>query len=395
MRAYLLSNSSDPDRSASVERQLAEVVPDLRLIASIEEITHEHGGPSELAYVVMVGPSGNEDYLEPLLAIAERNRDRYFFILISDEISASNYKRLIRTGGADWASAARAAQEVVEIVTKRQRPSRVELAHAAQGKDPATIAFVPSAGGVGNSTLVTEIGVQLKSHKAMKDRAICIVDLDFQTSHVCDHLDIEARLQIREILEDPDRLDPQLFDGFVSRYATGLDVFAAPRDKSNILDVEVAALDALFEMIAQRYDWILIDLPVTWFGWTHEVIANSSAVIVTSLNTIPCLRQASDALAAVRAAPAAGSVAVVINRYQRGAMGGIARRKHVMSVLGNEKIFFVRNDDDAMVESSNIGSPLSLGRNRRSVKEIAEIAAFCAQVTPLSAIEAPPKQLER
>jgi pilus assembly protein CpaE len=394
MRAYLLSNSSDPDRSAFVERQLTEVIPDLRLIASVEEIAHEHGNPSELAHVVMVGSSENEDYLEPLIAIAERNRDRYFFILISDEISASNYKRLFRTGGADWASTAGAAQEVVEIV-KRQRPSPVEPASAERGKGPATIAFVPSAGGVGNTTLITEIGVQLKSHKLMKDRAICIVDLDFQTSHVCDHLDIEARLQIRELLEDPDRLDPQLFDLFISRHATGLDVFAAPRNKSNILDIDVAALDAVFEMIAHRYDWILIDLPVTWFRWTHEVIANSSAVIVTSLNTIPSLRQASDALASVRAAPAAGSVAVVINRYQRGAMGGIARRKHVMSVLANEKIFFVRNDDNAMVESSNIGIPLSLSRNRKSVTEIAEITAFCAQVTPLTASEAPPKQLKR
>jgi pilus assembly protein CpaE len=382
----LLSNRADPDRSAFVERQLADVLPGLRQIASIEEIALERGA-SELTYVVVVGSSGNEDYLEPLIAIAERNRDRYFIILISDEISAINYKRLIRTAGADWASAAGAAQEVVEILAKRQRAS-VGSADADQRNAPVTIAFVPSAGGVGNTTLITEIGVQLKSHKVTKDRAICIVDLDFQTSHVCDHLDIEARLQIREILEDLDRLDPQLFDLFISHHASGLDVFAAPRSKSNVCDVEVEVLDALFELIALRYDWILIDLPVSWFTWTKDVIANSSAVIVTSLNTIPCLRRASDALASVRAARLVGSTAVVINRYQRGAMGGIAHRKHVNSVLANEKIFFVRNDENAMVESSNIGLPLSLSRGGKSVTEIAKITNFCAQVTPLTVAEA-------
>jgi pilus assembly protein CpaE len=349
--------------------------------------------------VVVVGSPENEDYVEPLIALAEQNRDRYFFILISDGISAGNYKRLLRTGCADWASAAGAAAEVVEIVTQRQRIPPVASAHAAeQRKNSVTIAFVPSAGGVGNATLITETGVQLKSHEAMRDRNICIVDLDFQTSHVCDHLDIEARLQIQGIQDDPGRLDTQLFDLFVSRHGSGLDVFAAPRSKFNVCDIEVAALDALFEMIAQRYDWILIDLPVTWFGWTQEVIANSSAVIVTSLNTIPCLRQASDTIASVRAGrpEAGGAVAVVINRYQRGALGGVARRNHVTSVLANETIFFVCNDEKALMESGNTGIPLSLSRNRRSVKEIAEIAKFCAKVTPLAAAptQVPSKQLK-
>ena len=36
---------------------------------------------------------------------------------------------------------------------------------------------------------------------------VCLIDLDFQSSNVCDYLDIEPRLQIREISADPDRLD--------------------------------------------------------------------------------------------------------------------------------------------------------------------------------------------
>jgi pilus assembly protein CpaE len=383
--AYFLSSSSDPDRSAALERQLAEALPDLHRIGSIEEIARERRESTELAYVVVVGSPENEDGVERLIALAEQNRDRFFFILISEGISAGNYKRLLRTGCADWASAAGAAAEVVEMVTRRQRIPPAAWARAEQRKSPVTIAFVPSAGGVGNATLITETGIQLKSHKAMKHRNICIVDLDFQTSHVCDHLDIEARLQIQEIQDDPDRLDTQLCDLFVSRHGSGLDVFAAPR-RLNVCDIDVAALDALFEMIAQRYDWILIDLPVTWFSWTQEVIANSSAVIVTSLNTIPCLRQASDALASVRAArQEAGGVAVVINRYQRGALGGVVRRQHVNSVLKNEMVFFVCNDEKAMLESGNAGIPLSLTGNRRSVKEIAEIVNFCASVVPLTA----------
>jgi Flp pilus assembly CpaE family ATPase len=127
-------------------------------------------------------------------------------------------------------------------------------------------------------------------------------------------------------------------------------------------------------------------LPVTWFPWTGDIIANSNAVVVTGINTIPCLRQLSQTLAAVREArpPAsADSTCVVINRCDRTLLGGVERRQHVESVLGEEQIFYVSNDPTAVVESTNTGTPLALsGNSRRISKEISAIAAFCVDVKP-------------
>ena len=66
-------------------------------------------------------------------------------------------------------------------------------------------------------------------------------------------------------------------------------MFAAPRSKFNICDLSDAALDALFDMISSRYDLMLIDLPVTAFSWTADVVANCDAVLVTGINTISSL----------------------------------------------------------------------------------------------------------
>jgi pilus assembly protein CpaE len=316
----------------------------------------------------------------------QQHRDRLFFILISEEISTSNYKRLIRTQGAEWVSAAGAAQEVVEIFAKRRVAAPAPPSPIEELKQPVTIAFVPAAGGVGNTTLIKEVGVQLKSRKDLKGRNICIVDLDFQSSHLCDHLDIEARLQIHEILDNPGRLDSQLFEHFISRHQSGVDVFAAPRSKLNVGDVDVDTLDSLFSMIAQRYDWILIDLPLTWFSWTQEIISNSTGVIVSGINTIPCLHQISESLALARSSRSdPGSIAVAINRCERGLMGGVARRDHVKSVLGEEVIFFIRDDKEAIVESINTGVPVSASRSGKMVKEIAAITTFCAEIKSVGA----------
>src|SRR5262249_21344993 len=159
-----------------------------------------------------------------------------------------------------------------------------------------------------------------------------IVDLDFQRSHVCDYLDLEPRLKIQEIMDNPDRLDDQLFDIFISRHASGLHVFASARSSFDVCELNVSALDALFNFSSLRYELILIDLPVTWFAWTDQVVSASDGVIVTGVNTIPGLRQTVETLKAVRrarnlaspsvSAPGANlQIAVAMNRCRRRFMG--------------------------------------------------------------------------
>ena len=385
MPTYFLSTNISPEQSSGIERNIKSVIPDLIKIANFEDIakdiTNYKNAP---VYILVAGPADNAAYIDRFVEIATQQRGRYFFVLISADISTSNYKRLVRTGNADWASVAGAPQEIAEIFAKRRSaPTLVEKAPSEPEK-PTTVAFLPSAGGVGNTTLVSEIGVWLKLQKVNKEHRICAIDLDFQTSHICDYLDVEPRLQIQEISDYPDRLDAQLFDIFVTHHSSGLDVFATPRSKFDHATLNVAALDALFGIIAKRYDLILIDLPVTWFSWTVDIIANSNAVILTGINTIPCLRQLSQTLAIVRDArpnSAQDTVAIAINRCDRTLLGGVERRQHVESVLGGEQVFYVSNDPTAMVESANTGIPLAQSSgSRKTIKEISAIAEYCVGI---------------
>ena len=294
-----------------------------------------------------------------------------------------SYKAVMRTGGADWVATDADPQEILDIIS---RGNTRTVADTRLGGSPkrksVAISFVPSAGGVGNTTLLVEAGVHLKANKATRDRNVCLVDLDFQASNVCDYLDIEPRLQIQEISSNPERLDAQLFDIFVSRHASGLDVFAAPRTKFEYCDLDVSALDTLFSIASTRYDLMLIDLPVAWFAWTSKIIAASDAVVVTGVNTVPGLRQTVETLAAVRDAPhAPDHIAVAVNRCQRRLIGGIVRRHHVETTLGRERVFYVGEEPMAL-ESINTGTPMALGKFYRAIgKDIAAVAGFCASVT--------------
>jgi pilus assembly protein CpaE len=379
MAVYFLSSQPYSSSVVAVERKVRGVLPDLKTIETLEEIAqHISISSAGKIVVIFVAPKLDPPNIDNLIAIASHHNERVFFVLISDEISATDYKRLVRTQGADWVSTGGAAQEVLDIIAAHDlSANQVPDEHGR----PVIVTFVPSAGGVGNTTIAIEVGASLKSQKASRSRKICYVDLDFQSSHVCDYLDIEPRLQIQEIADHPERLDAQLFSVFVSRHPSGLDVIAAPRTKSDACDIAVGALDALFEMIAPRYDIVLVDLPVAWFSWTAPVIANSDAAVITGINTIPCLRQVAETLEAVRSAKReTAELAVAINRCKRGLFSGFARQQHVEAVLGGQKLFYI-GEDSAAIESVNTGQPMiSSAASGKTKAEVSALALFCVEL---------------
>ncbi len=378
MTIYLLT--AEPrkadDRVAAIEEKLLTLIPEARKIEKIQEIAAEISGKSDTKIIVIfVSPTLSESGIDNFINIATRYRDRVFFVLISNEISGADYKRLIRSGGADWVAATGSLQEIPELLYRQA--SRNYSAPQAASKS-TVISFLPCMGGVGNTTIALEVALRIKIAKATRLWKICYIDLDFQTSHVCDYIDLEARFQIHDILDRPERLDEQLFELFVSHHASGLDIFAAPRSKLDPCQVDAAVLDPFLDMILKKYNYIVLDLPVPWFDWTLPTIESSDAIIMTGINTVPCLRQAKATLDLVVSAKTLSSqVAIVMNRVTHGLLGGIERRGHVESVFPNEKIFYIPEHRDE-VDRINTGTPAALGGNY--AKDFAPLTSFCTTV---------------
>jgi pilus assembly protein CpaE len=389
MRLFFFSGGDVSEQVSDLKNRIRARLPDVQIVGRMEEVkkmlpSRESG--DEGACVLFPVVVNERSSFDRMIKIASECREPLFFIFISDDIPASDYKRLVQTGGADWASTRNAPDEIAEILARIGRGARLESAEAPPVTEPVMVAFVPSAGGVGNSTLAIEVGVQLKTAKRTRARRICLLDLDFQNSPVCDYLDIEARMQIGEIARNPERLDAQLFELFVSHHGSGLDVLAAPRNKLASPDINPEVLESLFRMIAARYDLILLDLPVPWFAWTRQLLSAAEVAFVSGLNTIPGLRQVGEALALIRAVDRVPpKVAVVLNRCEYRLVGGFARRNHVRNLLGTEEVFFVREEVESAVQSINTGIPMAIQGQSKASKDIAPIAQTAAEAKPVPA----------
>ncbi len=345
MRIYFFTAGTESSELNELESRIRSTVPSLRKLANLDAVTGTRGQDGASAnheQICIIIPVLTGTSFDRMANIAEQEHRGIFFIFVSSEISASDYKRLVRSGGADWVSIQGAPQEILDIISRIGRSDRP--GHDEQVR-PAIVAFVPSSGGVGNATLAIETAVQIKGTKQTRSRRVCLLDLDLQASHVCDYLDIEPRFHIEEIVQNPDRLDAQLFDLFVSRHAaSGVDVLATPRNRRASVELNMGALDALFRFISEQYDLVIIDVPPAWFDWTDQILAVSDLAIVTGLNNVPGLRQIAETLREVKSAERVPpQIVVALNRCESGLVGGVARRRHVNQALGNQTAVYIRD----------------------------------------------------
>src|SRR5689334_6461854 len=125
MTIYLLT--AEPwkadEQIKTIEAKLLTMIPELRTIEKIQDISTEIGNKfEEKIVVIFVSPTLPRSGIDNLINIANRYRDRVFFILISKEISGDDYKRLVRSGGADWVAAGGTLQEIPDLIYKQNLP---------------------------------------------------------------------------------------------------------------------------------------------------------------------------------------------------------------------------------------------------------------------------------
>jgi pilus assembly protein CpaE len=379
MPVFLFQADGDGTVLDDVERRLRTGIPDLKRVLGLEDVgKHSIRAPGRL-FAIMVAPSAEQDFRGLMDTI--NGHKNVFFVVFGSDLSALHYKQLLQSGNADWVAETTSPQEILAIFHRAGAASRT-----SPSKQPVVVSFLPSAGGVGNSTLAMETAIQLTRRKGARDGKVALIDLDFQTSHICDYLDIQPKFRIEEIRGAPERLDDQLLNVFASRHASGVEIFAVPRSRLAVRDLGVEELSALFERMANHYPTIIVDMPVAPQAWTIPVLTASEGILVTGINSIPGLRQMSETLQAVRAeGGVSADVRAIVNRCAASFLGRIEREDHIARILREERRFYVR-ESRAAIECANMGESITLARpSDKAVKDIAAIAHHCAALKPLAA----------
>ncbi len=285
---------------------------------------------------------------------------------------------MLRVG--NWPPVVAITQSFEEVVARRLMQMRVadflvkpvppvELVRtcARVAKPPASadtteaqiFTFLPAVGGAGVTTLAVQTAMLLLNSGARGKTATCLVDLDFQHGACADYLDIEPRLNLSEIEPRPERLDRQLLEVMISQHPSGLAVVAAPNRPAEMRLFDPDVVTRLLDLVSSHFDYVVFDMPRTWFSWTDSVLLGSNKLFIVSETTVPGLRQAKQLVDAIRERLGDGpKPQVIINRYVQKMFSTGLRRSDIEQAIGDTFLACIPNDYGLVREAIDRGVPL-------------------------------------
>jgi pilus assembly protein CpaE len=238
------------------------------------------------------------------------------------------------------------------------------VAKGQPGADKPTEAqiytFLPAVGGAGVTTLAVQTAMQLLNSGGPRVKpSTCLVDLDFQHGAVADYLDLEPRLNLAEIEPRPDRLDRQLLEIMLSYHSSGLAVIAAPNRPAEMRSFDPDVVTRLLDLVSTNFEYVVVDMPRTWFSWTDSVLLGSNKLFIVSETTVPGLRHAKNLVTAIAERLGEGpKPQVIVNRFQPRMFAAGLRHSDLEQALGDAFVCAIPNDYNLVREAIDRGVPL-------------------------------------
>jgi pilus assembly protein CpaE len=346
--------TADPAFAQSVQATFSNSAQiDLRVIPG--NVT-EWGDRLELdgvtVVVVDIDTGGDED-LQALERLMLRVQAWPPIVAVTQGFDADLARRLLQMRVADLLVKPVQPVELVRTCARVARPAESDTAEAQ------IYTFLPAVGGAGITTLAIQTAMLLMAGGQRGRPGTCLVDLDFQHGACADYLDIEPRLDLKEIEPRPERLDRQLLEIMLAHHTSGLAVIAAPNRPAEMRTFDPDMVTRLLDLVSSHFDHVVIDMPRTWFSWTDSVLLGSNKLFIVSEMTVPSLRQARQLVAAIRERLGDGpQPQVIVNRFEQRMFDPGLKRSDLEQALGGDLVGTIPNNYRLVREAIDRGVPL-------------------------------------
>ncbi len=181
----------------------------------------------------------------------------------------------------------------------------------ATAKDAKVITVMGTRGGVGATTFAVNMAWTI-AHQT--GRKVALIDLDLRFGTVALALDLEPTHGLREVLENPDRIDSLFVSSAMARESDELSILSAEEPAGDQLHVEPAALDTLLADLRQNFDYLVIDLPRGSAVPEDFVVARSNKVVLVSDLTLPAMRDTVRLVAWTKSVTAEAELVIAVNK---------------------------------------------------------------------------------
>jgi pilus assembly protein CpaE len=220
------------------------------------------------------------------------------------------------------------------------------------------VCVIKSLGGVGATSLLSQLGIRFAQREAQHGREACLIDLDVQFGDAAFQLGLQPKLSIADLIEAGSRLDGDLLRAATVTHPSGLHVIAAPPSMMPLESINSEQLLEIVELATREFGTVLVDLPTNWTNWSLSLIARSDLVLLVTQLSIPSLNRARRQLELLRSQELQDlDVRILVNRLEKSFMRTI-RLSDVRDGLGREVSYTVANEHAVIRAAIDRGVPI-------------------------------------
>ncbi len=240
--------------------------------------------------VLLLGPGMPLEQALHLAVEFEVQRPEVAVLLVADPTPAvllaamrSGVRDVVETD-ADHAALRVLLHRAVRSAALRRRTADDDPQGGSTGR---VIAVVSPKGGVGKTTVATNLAVGLAS---TAPHGTVLVDLDLQFGDVGSALSIAPDHSVSDVVHGPAKRDIMVLKSFLSAHPTTLYALCAPTSPDAAEQLTAEDIAHLVEQLAGQYRYVVIDTPPGLSDHTLTALDNATDFVFVSGGDVPSVR---------------------------------------------------------------------------------------------------------
>ncbi|NPV27633.1 MAG: response regulator [Firmicutes bacterium] len=300
------------------------------------------------ASIIVISVQGEQEYLKKAMMAGARE---YLIKPFSSDELADTIRKVYE----------------LERRRKLQQATHRALDQATRPK-PQVVTVFSTKGGVGKTTLVTNLALSLQ--REVNTRVV-VVDLDLQFGDVAVMLNVMPRRTITDLLQEFHLLDAELMENYLVE-EQGVKILAAPNRPEYAELISPGQVEKILGVLKETYDFILIDTPAAFNETTLTALDAADQILMVAALDLPTIKNVKLSMEVLESLHHKGKVKLVLTRATSDV--GI-KAEDVERALNFRIASEIPSDGKIVTSAVNRGVPFVLShpgsRVAQSVKDLA------------------------
>lgn len=203
-----------------------------------------------------------------------------------------NIRRAMLAGAKDYLVTPVRGEELVRsvhtVLAQEERRGQ-RLSGEAEGPETAgkVITVFGAKGGIGKTTIATNLAAAI-AHETRE--SVVLIDLDPRFGDVGILLDIPVERSIADLALPEEEVTKELIQDSLYVHSTGVKILAAPLRPTDWRDVDPRHIERVVTVLAQTYDYVILDTPGTFNDIVMRALELASAVLLVTTPHVASLK---------------------------------------------------------------------------------------------------------